>query len=103
MDRFRTQTHVVEASEAYRSFLPLSGAEPDPGLERWLQPPPTAQLDGVRDPGRVRGPQCCFRSGYALTPAAQRNNLSTVITPGKEIQGWPSPLNIGGKARRTAD
>jgi hypothetical protein len=37
---------------------------------------------------RVRGPLCCFRSGYALTSAAQRLNPSTFITLGTGIQSW---------------
>ncbi len=63
------------------------GEEADRCLERRLQPSPTAQFPGVRDPGGIRGPLCCFRSGYALTPAAQRNYPTrTFITPVQKIK-----------------
>lgn len=55
--------------------------EAEHGLEGRLQPTPAAQFAGVLDPGRVRGPLCCFRyelafaygSGTLSTPAAQRS------------------------------
>jgi site-specific DNA recombinase len=38
------------------------GAEVDRSLERRLQLPPAAWLAGVRDPGGIGRPLCCFRS-----------------------------------------
>jgi putative transposase len=81
---------------AARRILSLGGVrEPgrcqkaDGGLVSRLQPSPAAQLTGVRDPGRVRDPLGCFRSGFgyasALTPAAQRHHPSTFITAGTGI------------------
>jgi len=61
----------------------------DPAVATGLQPSPAAQLAGLPDPGRVRGPLCYFRSGYALTPAAQRRLPNpTFIRPGTENQRW---------------
>lgn len=64
---------------------PECGTDADGVMEGGLQPSPAAQLAGVRDPVGVRGPLCSLRSGYALTPAAQRSYPThTLITPGTE-------------------
>ena len=59
--------------------------------QRRLQPSPAAQLAGLRDPDRVRGPLYCFRSGFgyasACAPAAQRRLPNpTFIAPGTRNQ-----------------
>jgi len=63
---------VLQALEVSESTYARWRSQYGGGLERRLQPLPAAQLTGVRRPSGVRGPLCCFRSGYALTPA-QRN------------------------------
>lgn len=75
----------------------LGGTPADGKLERGLEPPPAAQLAGIRDPGGLRAPLCGFRSGapfaygsgISSTPATQRYPTGTLITPGTEIGGMP--------------
>ena len=73
---------------------PGRGQAPGRRLATGVQPPATSQFAGVPDPGGVCRRLCCFRSGYALTPAAQPNPCSsnpndTLITPGTENGGRP--------------
>ena len=84
------------ALEVFESLL--SRQEADQAMARGLQPSTAAQLAGLRDPDRVRGPLCCFRSGFgyasACAPAAQRRLPNpTFIRPGTENQSWSTSAN----------
>ena len=60
---------VVTVDGASRA--PGGGEGADQARARRLQPPPAAQLTGVRGPARVRGSLCCLGFGRHA-PAAQR-------------------------------